>query len=344
LGYGVIEIEKRLQHIVFFLYTLFGSILMLFSILYLFLTLCDLNYETLFLIKKSVPVFIQDIMFFCFFIGFAVKIPSFPFHVWLPEAHVEAPTLGSVSLAGILLKLGGYGIFRFLLPIFPGSVIKFQSVIFTICIISILYSAFIGICQLDLKKIVAYSSITHMNFTLVGLFSANQVSLEGSIYSMFSHGLVASALFLSVGILYERYKTRFIGYYSGLSSVMPIFSTFFFILIMANTGIPPLSGFISEFLILVGLVNNTNSFLIISIFLSTILLTANFFWLFNRICTGPVSVHFKKVSDLTFEESIALLIFFIYIFSIGIWPNVIMFFCYEPTFNIVLCFINYSRI
>jgi NADH-quinone oxidoreductase subunit M len=175
-----------------------------------------------------------------------------PLHIWLPEAHVEAPTAGSVILAGILLKLGTYGIVRFMIPMFPYAMSYFTPLIFTMCVIAIIYSSLTTIRQIDLKKIIAYSSVAHMNFALLGLFTNNSVGLEGSLYLMLGHGVVSSGLFLCIGILYDRYHTRNILYYGGLAQTMPIFSIFFLIFTLANIGLPGTVNFIGEFLVLVG--------------------------------------------------------------------------------------------
>jgi NADH-quinone oxidoreductase subunit M len=307
----------------FFLYTLFGSVLMLLAILYLFTLSIDLNFGTIISLENYIPDAAKTILFFLFFIGFSIKIPMFPFHLWLPEAHVEAPTLGSVILAGILLKLGGYGMLRFLLPIFPQQALAFRNFVFLICLISVLYSSFIGLCQLDLKKIVAYSSITHMNFSVAGLFSNDILGIQGAIYSMFSHGFISAALFLLVGSLYERYKTRLIAYYGGLIATMPIFAFFLFFFSIANVGIPPLSGFVSEIVILMGLILNSNKILVFLIFLSSIVITINFFWVFNRICSGPYSTHIKISEDLTVHEIVSLAVLALYVIFIGLFPQVI---------------------
>merc|ERR1711991_115136 len=186
-----------------------------------------------------------------FFASFAVKVPMVPVHIWLPEAHVEAPTAGSVILAGVLLKLGTYGIIRFMIPLFPYAMLYFTPLIFTICIISIIYAAATTIRQIDLKKIIAYSSVVHMNFALLGIFTNTSYGIEGSLFFMLGHGIVSSGLFLCIGILYDRYHTRNILYYGGLVQTMPLFSICFLLLTLANLGLPGMVNFVGEFLVLI---------------------------------------------------------------------------------------------
>lgn len=210
-----------------------------------------------------------------------------PVHIWLPEAHVEAPTAGSVLLAGILLKMGGYGLLRFLIPIFPHASHFFMPFVFTLAIISIIYSSFTTIRQIDLKKIIAYSSVGHMNFVMLGIFSGSVQGIEGSIFLMVSHGIVSSGLFMCIGLLYDRYKTRIIEYYGGLATKMPVFAIIFFILVLANIGMPGTSSFIGEVLILIGIVQvNTVAAFISSI--GMVLGAVYNIWLYNRVMFGAV--------------------------------------------------------
>ena len=240
---GIWGSRQRKIHAVyqFFLYTFFGSVFMLISIIIIYL---HIGTTAIYFIKNF--YFSENrqlIIWLGLFLGFSIKVPMIPFHIWLPEAHVEAPTTGSILLAGILLKLGTYGFIRFLIPLFPYALKFFTPFVFVICLISIIYGSFSTIRQIDLKKIIAYSSIVHMNFCIIGLFTNNIEGIFGSFFLMISHGLVSGALFFCIGILYDRYHTRILYYYGGLVQVMPIFSVIFLIFILSNMGFPGTSGF-----------------------------------------------------------------------------------------------------
>jgi proton-translocating NADH-quinone oxidoreductase chain M len=269
---GIWGSRQRKIHAVyqFFFYTIFGSLLMLLSILFIYsytqTTDIRVLYNTNFSFNR------QLILWLCFFFAFSVKVPLFPFHIWLPEAHVEAPTIGSVLLAGILLKMGSYGLLRFVISLFYDATYFFIPFVFTFCIFGIIYTCCTTIRQVDLKKIIAYSSVSHMSFVVLGLFSINILGISGSIFLMLSHGIVSGGLFFLVGCVYDRFKTRMLLYYSGLVNVMPLFAILFFILILGNISFPGTSGFIGELLILLG-VFETNVFVaVISTF--SIILTA----------------------------------------------------------------------
>jgi len=234
----------------FFLYTLVGSVLMLLSILYIYYQVGTTDYEVLltFIFSKTE----QKFLWFSFFCSFATKVPMVPVHLWLPEAHVEAPTAGSVILAGVLLKLGTYGFLRFSFPLLPEASFYFAPIVYLLSIVGIVYTSFTAIRQTDFKRIIAYTSVAHMNLVMVGLFSFNAVGLEGAILQSLSHGFVASALFLIIGIVYERHHTRMVKYYGGLVHTMPLYTFIFLFFTMSNIGLPGTGSFIGEFLILAG--------------------------------------------------------------------------------------------
>ncbi len=308
----------------FFFYTFIGSLLMLISIMTLYIELGSVDFFTLSEFASGIALKKQYFLWFCLFIGFAVKIPMFPFHIWLPEAHVEAPTVGSVLLAGILLKLGSYGFFRFLIPIFPYCTTLFLPFVYTIALISIIYSSLAILRQIDFKKIIAYSSIGHMNFIVLGLFSGVQEGIEGAFFLMLSHGFVSSALFILVGMLYDRYGTRLIFYYGGLVQVMPLFSLFFFIFNISNFSFPGTSNFVGEFLILVGV--NKQSLVVCFLMSIGVIFSAVYSMLFvARIIFGNLKVNYiQTYKDLTLQELYVILIFVLLMFILGLYPNIIL--------------------
>jgi len=306
-----------------FLYTLFGSLFMLLGIIYLYIKTGVTNYEIL--IIKSLSQIEQKLLWIGFFASFATKMPMIPMHIWLPEAHVEAPTSGSVILAGLLLKLGTYGILRLSLPIFGSANYFFTPVVYSIATLGVIYTSFTAIRQTDLKRAIAYSSIAHMNLVMMGLFSYNIVSLEGSLLQSLSHGFVSSALFLCIGILYDRYHTRMIKYYGGLTHLMPLTMLILLFFIMANIGLPGTSSFIGEFLILGGLYK-TN--IIIAILGATGMILGGTYslWLFNRISYGNLKTQFlgNKFLDLNKNEFYSLLPLIIGTLFMGIYPEIFL--------------------
>ena len=311
---GVWGSRKRRIHAAyqFFLYTIFGSIIMLLSLLFIYSNLKSTDYLLLIYEYKDYTNFFSKyreyILWLCFYIGFSIKIPMVPFHIWLPEAHVEAPTAGSVLLAGVLLKLGCYGFIRFSIPLLGKANDFFLPFIYTICILGIIYCSLTIIRQIDLKKMIAYSSVIHMNFCLLGLFTSNIQSISGSFFLMLTHGIVSGGLFLSIGILYERYNTRIIKYYNGLNLFMPIFSVIFLILILSNTGFPGTGNFIGEFLVIIG-VFQSNIFIIIISSLSLIFSGAFSFWLYNRVFFGYLTNNFFFWSSVNPASKIQMAIF-----------------------------------
>lgn len=305
-----------------FIYTLLGSVFMLIAILYIWYNTGTTNYEVLSSISFNSTD--QIFLWLAFFLSFAVKIPMVPFHIWLPEAHVEAPTAGSVILAGILLKLGGYGFLRFSLGLFPFASSFFSPFVISLSLLGIVYVSLSTLQQVDLKKIIAYSSVAHMGFVTLGIFSLNVYGLEGSIILMVSHGLVASALFLCVGVLYDRFHTRLVRNYGGLVQTMPLFSAIFLILTLANLSLPLTSSFVGEIFVLLGAFHNSPSSAFFSCF-SMVLGAGYSVWLANRICFGNVKVASTTANfDLTRREFFILTPFLILIFLIGIFPEPIL--------------------
>lgn len=306
----------------FFLYTLIGSVIMLLGIIYIYVITGSTH---LFVIVNTDYTLMESyVLWLCFFASFAVKVPMVPAHIWLPEAHVEAPTAGSVLLAGILLKMGTYGLIRFSLPMFPDAMVYFQPLVYLISLVGIVYAALTTIRQIDLKKIIAYSSVGHMNFVTLGIISNNLYGIEGSIFLMISHGLVSTALFLSVGLLYERYHTRLVLYYGGLAYGMPLFSVFFLLFTLANVSLPGTSSFIGEFLVLLGTYQVHSSVTFVAT-TGVILGAVYAMWLYNRIVFGYLRISFiSKFSDLNAKEVYLFCVLTFGIFYIGIYPSCIL--------------------
>lgn len=297
----------------FFFYTAAGSLLLLFGLFY-FYFISDTTL-TLTLNYLSVPIISQISLWVLFFIGFATKVPLVPLHTWLPEAHVEAPTVGSIILAGLLLKIGTFGMLKFMFPMLNDANFLFRPLAFFLAVLSIYHASLIAIRQTDLKKVIAYSSIAHMGFVISGLFTLNVYSLLGSIFIMFSHGIVASSLFFLIGALYERYKTKNLLEFGGLTTVIPVFSIFFFFLILANISFPGTSNFIGEFIVLIGLAE-TNIFITLLLTFSILLTAAYSIWTYNRLVFGSYNLnYFIGNSDLNkLEFFLSSILCFLFIF------------------------------
>ena len=303
----------------FFFYTLLGSLCMIVGLFYLYSKFGSLNYEYLYFIKLSSSE--EYWLWLAFFMSFAVKIPLFPFHIWLPEAHVEAPSVGSILLAGILLKLGVYGFLRFNLTLFPEASFYFSPLIFTLSIAGIIYASLSALRQTDFKRIIAYSSVAHMNLVTLGLFSLNSIGIIGSIIQSISHGFVSSAMFLLIGILYKTYHSRQVNYFSGLTHTMPLFSFFFLFFTLANIALPGTSSFIGEFLILFSAFK-TNFIVSILGTLGVIVCGSYSLWLYNRVCFGNLkNLTTLLYQDINFREFIILITLLVLVLFLGLYPN-----------------------
>jgi len=310
----------RASYLLFF-YTLLGSVLMLVAIISIHEKVGTTDYQTLLLFDFDKNQ--QKILWLAFFLSFASKIPMIPVHIWLPEAHVEAPTTGSVILAGILLKMGSYGFIRFSIPLFPYATLYFTPLVYMIAVVSIVYTSLTAIRQTDLKRIIAYASIAHMNLIMLGLFSLNIQGVEGSLIQMISHGVVSSALFLCVGIVYDRHHTRLLKYYGGLVIIMPVFISIFLLFIFANAALPGTCNFVGELLLFTGIFQD-NIFVTILAATGIVLSGAYSLWLFNRIAYGNLKTQYiKGFSDLSKREFYVLLpLIFLTIF-LGLYPEVL---------------------
>ena len=304
-----------------YLFTLGGSLLMLIGIGFLYLEASSTNLQLL----LSVPLnhHYQLLLFVAFFFAFAIKVPMVPFHLWLPEAHVESPTGGSILLAGVLLKLGAYGFLRFSLPLFPFGAQYFQPFIATLSVLGILYAGLTALRQVDIKKIIAYSSVAHMGLCVLGIFSNNLVALEGAIHMLIAHGLVSGALFFCVGSLYSRSHTRLVQYYRGLTQVMPLFSTAFFFFTLANIAFPGSANFIAEFLLFAGILEQ-NPFITVLASLSILISAAYSLWLYNRVAFGKVTPYIAQFNDLTHMEGFVLFVLAVPTLVLGIQPNLLL--------------------
>jgi NADH-ubiquinone oxidoreductase chain 4 len=314
--------ERRVKaSFLFFLYTLFGSIFLFFSILIIYYDIGTTNFTIL--SKSEICLDKQIILWLLNYFAFSIKIPTIPVHIWLPEAHVEAPTSGSVILAGLLLKLGGYAIIRILLIIFSQATIYFLPLTDTLAIISIVYASLTTIRQIDMKRIIAYSSVAHMNLVVLGLFSCNIQGLAGSLFLMLAHGIVSSALFFLIGVLYDKYGTRIIYYYGGLVKTMPIFSSLLLIFCLANIGLPLSCNFIGELTIFIGLVDRNIFVLIVAV--SGVVLSVLYTMFFcNRLIFGNLNLNYIIIyKDITKREFYIILPLLLLTFLLGIFPDLI---------------------
>jgi len=322
-----------------FLYTLAGSVLMLVSILALYFYNHSVTGEwttnVLAYYQLSIPADLQWWAFLGFFLAFAIKVPMWPFHTWLPDAHVQAPTAGSVILAGVLLKMGTYGFVRFSLPILPEASIQFAPMIAILSIIAIIYGGLVALMQKDWKSLVAYSSVSHMGFITLGIFALNPIGLQGSVIQMLNHGVSTSGLFLVVGLMYERMHTREISAFSGVGKVMPVFATLFAIMALSSMGLPGLNGFIGEFLILIGSFEWNPVYTYWAVW-GIVLGAAYLLWLFQRVMFGEVKDDkIAALSDLNLREIATLLPLAVLAVWMGLAPNAVLK-TIEPPVNAII--------
>ena len=306
----------------FFLYTLLGSVLMLLAIMALYLNAGTTDIPTL--MHTAVPRSLQTWAWLAFFASFAVKMPMWPVHTWLPDAHVEAPTAGSVVLAAIMLKMGGYGFLRFSLPMFPLASHDFAPLIFSLSAIAIVYTSLVALMQEDIKKLIAYSSVAHMGFVTMGIFAGTTQGVAGGVFQMVSHGIVSGALFLCVGVVYDRLHTREIAAYGGLVNRMPLYAVVFLVFTMANVGLPGTSGFVGEFLTLLGTFKVSIPTAIVAT-LGVILSAAYALWLYRKVVFGVLDKpSLAGIKDLTLREAIILVPFVVLTILFGVYPKPVL--------------------
>ncbi len=303
----------------FFLYTLMGSLLMLVALIYLFL-LSDGSFALSEWYRLPIPFHAQILIFIAFFLAFAVKIPMWPVHTWLPDAHVEAPTGGSVVLAAIMLKLGGYGFLRFSLPVVPDASQALAGVVIALSLVAVVYIGLVALVQTDMKKLIAYSSIAHMGFVTLGLFLFNALGIEGAIVQMVSHGFISAAMFLCVGVLYDRMHSRAIADYGGVANTMPVFAAFFMLFAMANAGLPGTSGFVGEFMVIMAAIEVSFWYAVLA---STTLIfgAAYTLWMYRRVVFGEVAnAAVAGLKDLSAREALVLGLLAVAVLGMGLWP------------------------
>jgi NADH-quinone oxidoreductase subunit M len=302
----------------FFLYTLAGSVLFLVAILVMYLQTGSTDIPTL--IAADYDPILQRWLWLAMFASFAVKVPMWPFHTWLPDAHVEAPTAGSVVLAAILLKLGGYGYLRFSLPMLPDASEFFTPLVYALSIVAIVYTSLVALMQTDMKKLIAYSSVAHMGIVTIGIFTLNPLGIQGSIIQMLSHGFVSAALFMVVGVVYDRIHSREIASYGGLAERMPFYATVFMLFMLASVGLPGTSGFVGEILVIIG-VFQVNSWVAALAATGMILGAAYMLWLYRRVIFGAlVQEHLKLIRDLRWHEMAAFAPLALLVLLMGIYP------------------------
>ncbi len=303
----------------FFLYTLLGSVLMLLAILAIYFQTGTMDIVTL-ISGANIPAGIQMWLWLAFFASFAVKVPMWPVHTWLPDAHVEAPTAGSVILAGVLLKMGAYGFLRFSLPILPEASEYFTPLVYGLSIIAVIYTSLVALAQEDMKKLIAYSSVAHMGFVTIGIFTVTQQGVEGAIFQMLSHGIVSGALFLCVGVIYDRMHTREIARYGGLVNRMPAYGVIFMVFMLASVGLPGTGGFVGEFLVLVGAFQ-ANTWVALLAATGMVLGAAYMLYLYRRIIFGALTKEdLMKILDMNWREKVVFAPLVVIVLWMGIYP------------------------
>jgi NADH-quinone oxidoreductase subunit M len=305
----------------FFLYTLLGSVLMLLAIMAMYWDAGTTDIATL--LRHGFPIGLQKWAWFAFFASFAVKMPMWPVHTWLPDAHVEAPTAGSVILAAILLKMGGYGFLRFSLPMFPAASHEFAPLIFTLSVVAIIYTSLVALMQEDVKKLIAYSSVAHMGFVTMGIFAATAQGVAGGIFQMISHGIVSGALFLCVGVVYDRMHTREINAYGGLVNRMPLYAFVFMVFTLANVGLPGTSGFIGEFLSLIGTFRINIPVATLAT-LGVILSAAYALWLYRKMIFGDLKPSLEGIRDIGWRETVIFAPLVVLTILFGVVPKPVL--------------------
>lgn len=317
--------RKVYAAIKFVLFTMFGSLLMLVALLYLFFMYHgyagEYSFDLLKIYQMPIPLGAQTYMFLAFALAFAIKVPVWPFHTWLPDAHVEAPTAGSVILAGVLLKMGTYGFIRICLPLFPEATLKFVPLISILAIIGIIYGALVAMVQRDVKSLVAFSSVSHLGFVMLGMMALNVQGMEGAVIQMINHGISTGALFLIVGMLYERRHTRLISEFGGLAKSLPVFSVFFMIVALSSIGLPLTNGFVGEFLILLGTFKANVTYAVLAA-TGVILAACYMLWMLQRVIFGKITQTVNEnLHDLYGREKLVLVPLVLLIFWIGIYPK-----------------------
>src|SRR5689334_3429354 len=310
----------------FFLYTLLGSVLFLVAILVIYLKTgtSEIPLATVRLAQNPLGLGLQELLWLGMFVSFAVKVPMWPFHTWLPDAHVEAPTAGSVLLAGVLLKLGGYGFLRFSLPMLPDASVHLAPLIFALSVVAIIYTSLVALMQHDMKKLIAYSSVAHMGIVTIGIFTPNALGISGSIVQMLSHGVVSGALFMVVGVVYDRVHSREISRYGGLAENMPVYATTFMLFMLASVGLPGTSGFIGEILVIIGAFQHS-SWLAFFAATGMILSACYMLWLYSRVIFGSLTKDDLKIlPDMRLNEVVAFAPLVVIAILMGVYPSVFL--------------------